>query len=126
VGLCRYGRIVGVDVRDVPAVLVQKIQRNIESVRFISVHAADEPALAGAAGRDGVPDCESKARISNNQSIIMRDDVNWATPPVSDVPEIELYGGVPILGFERMLCLGGKNGTETGKDEKNADYMVAW
>ena len=35
-------------------VLVQKVKRNVESVRFISVHTADEPVLIGAAGQDGI------------------------------------------------------------------------
>src|SRR4030042_6543702 len=61
-GPCVYGRIVAVDVSDIlprgrlstRQVLIQKVQRNFESMRIISVHAADEPALAGSAGENGV------------------------------------------------------------------------
>ncbi len=75
--------------------------------------------------RDIVLDCQSQARIGNNQPIIIRYGVSRAALPLANVLEIERYGDISIRGFEQKPRLSGTNGTDAGKGEKDAGNITA-
>jgi hypothetical protein len=75
--------------------------------------------------RDSVFDCESQARIGNDKLIIILYGVSRATLPVTSIFEVEFDDDVPIRGLEHMFCASGMDDTEAGKNEKDANYMVA-